>query len=44
MEEGILGFNLNDVGDFQVGEPDGMGFGVADLLADLLWDEEVELF
>lgn len=44
MEEVILGFDLDDVGDFEVGESDGMGFGVADLFADLLRDEEVELF
>ena len=43
MGKGILGFNLNDVCDFEVGESDGMGLGVADLLADLLRDEEVEL-
>lgn len=44
MKDGILGFNLDDVTDLQVGESDGMGFRVGDLLTDLLRHEEVELF
>ena len=44
MKDVVLRFNLDNVGHLQVGEPDRVGFWVTDLLADLLRDEEVELF
>lgn len=38
----LLGFGLYDIGDAEVSESYGMGFGVWDLFAELFGDEEVE--
>jgi hypothetical protein len=39
---GLLRLGLDDVGDAEVGEAYGMGFGVWDLFVELFGGEEVE--
>ena len=43
MGRGVLGLGLDDVGDSEVGEADGVRLGVGHLLAELFGHEEVEL-
>lgn len=40
----LLGFDLDDISDSEIGESDGMGFGVGDMLVNLFGGEEVEFF
>ena len=44
MMGGVLGFDLDHIGYVDVGESDGVGFGVRDLLVDLFGLEEGEFF
>ena len=44
MRDGILGLDLCNIRDVEIGEPDGMVFGVRDLFAELLGAEEGEFF
>lgn len=43
MGEDILGLDLDDVGDADIGESDGVGLGIRDLFVDLFGGEEIEL-
>ena len=44
MEDVILGLDLCNIGDVEIGQSDGMVPGVSDLFADLLGAEEGEFF